>query len=373
MSLGFELTKLEDFLSAVPSKLTRKNYRNGIKKFGEYLGKPIESLLSGDGQGRIVEKYFIWLKERGYKQNSARALTNGPIQFLKYFGVDVRIRKSIGVNRTEISTKDHLLTIDDVRKMHKVAGLRERTILLLAKDFGLRVGDFCRLLKRDFESRISQTPPVPIDILTAKEGIVAHAFISEESLEQLKIFLPTLNPKNKFLFQSSRQGHLDEETVNWILKDLAEKAKMQLTGSLRFHCFRKLFMRTAAELGVSSWNAKLLVGKAVEKSIETYINGVRLKEDFVKISNVLRVNEPQQNSRMLTLEEALELLVEVQKEELLEKVKKLWNEQHGRFKYQRSAGSMGLIIMEPDFEGMGPKELLEEYLKLLRERKGNDK
>jgi hypothetical protein len=33
-----ELTKLEDFLSAVPSKMTRKNYRNGIGKFEQCLG-----------------------------------------------------------------------------------------------------------------------------------------------------------------------------------------------------------------------------------------------------------------------------------------------------------------------------------------------
>jgi len=231
------LTKLEDFLSAVPSKSTRKNYRNGIKKFEEYLGKTIETLIPGNTQGRTIEKYLVWLKDQDYKQNSARVLTNGPIQFLKYHGADVKIHKSIGVNRTEISTKDQILTIDDLRKMYNVAGLSERTILLLVKDFGLRVGDFCRLLKQDFESRISQTPPVPIDILTAKEGIVAHAFISEESLEQLKVYLPTLDAKNKFLFQSTRQGHLDEETINWTLKDLAEKAKIRLTGSLRFHCF----------------------------------------------------------------------------------------------------------------------------------------
>jgi hypothetical protein len=34
---------------------------------------------------------------------------------------------------------------------------------------------------------------------------------------------------------------------------------------------------------------------------------------------------------------------------------------------------MGLIIIEPDFEVMSPRELLEQYLKLLRERKGKDK
>jgi hypothetical protein len=64
-----ELTKLEDFLSAVPSKNTRKNYLNGISKFEEYVGRSIETLLPGNGQGRIIEKYFIWLKEQGYMQN----------------------------------------------------------------------------------------------------------------------------------------------------------------------------------------------------------------------------------------------------------------------------------------------------------------
>jgi integrase len=363
-----ELTKLEDFLSAVPSKATRKNYRNGVRKFERYLGKSIETLLPGAGQGRTVEKYFVWLKDQGYKQNSARALTNGPIQFLKYFGADVKIRRSIGVNRTEVSIKDHMLTIDDLRKMYKVADFRERMILLLAKDFGLRVGDFCKLLKVDFSSRIGQVPPVQIDIMTAKEGIVAHAFISEESIEQLKIYLPTLNKDCKYLWQSARQGHLDEETINLILRNLAEKAGLQLTGSIRFHCFRKLFLRTAAELGVNSWNAKLLVGKAVESAIATYINGVRLKEDFIKISNVLRINEPQSSLRSPTFEEVLDLVSEVQKDDLREKVKKLWNEKYGQFKTTGSPGMAGLVITEPNFDAMSPKELLTEYLKL-RKRK----
>jgi hypothetical protein len=123
-------------------------------------------------------------------------------------------------------------------------------------------------------------------------------------------------------------------------------------------------LRTAAELGVNAWNAKLLVGKSVEKSIATYINGVKLKEDFVKISNVLRVNEVPQNSKMLTLEEAVNLVAQVQKEELLEKVKRLWDEKHGQFASPGSSTTLGLTIMMPDFERMTPKQLLQEYLKL---------
>jgi len=40
-----ELTTVEEFLSTIPSKATRKNYKNSIRKFEEYLGRSIESLL----------------------------------------------------------------------------------------------------------------------------------------------------------------------------------------------------------------------------------------------------------------------------------------------------------------------------------------
>jgi len=34
-----EHPKLDDFLSSLPSKSARKNYKNGIRKFEEYSGK----------------------------------------------------------------------------------------------------------------------------------------------------------------------------------------------------------------------------------------------------------------------------------------------------------------------------------------------
>jgi len=40
-----DMVKLEDWLSGIPSKYTRKGYKNGIKKFEEFYQKPIESML----------------------------------------------------------------------------------------------------------------------------------------------------------------------------------------------------------------------------------------------------------------------------------------------------------------------------------------
>ena len=179
-----DLTTVEEFLSTIPSKATRKNYKNSIRKFEEYFGRSIESLLEKKGNlGKIIEKYYVWLREKGYKQNSCRAYTNGPIQFLKYNNLEVRVRRSLGINRTEIGTSDHFLVIDQVRKMHRVADLKEKVILKIWT-WGLRVGDSCRLEWKLFDV-LDQKPPIPLQILTRKEGVVAYPFIDRELLDLL--------------------------------------------------------------------------------------------------------------------------------------------------------------------------------------------
>lgn len=119
-----------------------------------------------------------------------------------------------------------------------------------------------------------------------------------------------------------RNSHLDAEAVNDLLKKLAKDVQLELTGSLHFHAFRKLFMRTGVELGCNHWAIKMLVGKAVTSSDLTYISQAQLSETFLKIANVLRINEPRSNAKIPALEKAVEIVMEVQKEELLEKVKR---------------------------------------------------
>ena len=48
-------------------------------------------------------------------------------------------------------------------------------------------------------------------------------------------------------------------------------------------------MRTCAELGVSSWSAKLMCSKSIPASDDTYVHDAELRKDFFKISNVLKL------------------------------------------------------------------------------------
>ncbi len=39
------MARLKDFLEGIPSPNTCKSYKNGMKKFEEFYGKPIETLI----------------------------------------------------------------------------------------------------------------------------------------------------------------------------------------------------------------------------------------------------------------------------------------------------------------------------------------
>ena len=90
-----------------------------------------------------------------------------------------------------------------------------------------------------------------------------------------------------------------------------KRARIKAKGRFGWHIARKLFLRTCAENGVISWNAKLMVGKAVDKSIGTYINGVSLRKDACKVLKVLLMEPPKTKVGDPTIVEALDLVLKV--------------------------------------------------------------
>jgi len=275
------MAKVQDWLSTIPSPYTKKNYVSGLRKFEFFYSNPVETLIGSEDAGRIIEEFFVWLKEQGRPQNSCRNLVNAPMQFLKYFGTPVKYRKALGIYRTTATTRDHLLTIQEVQSMASVADLREQCILEVFL-LGLNIGDASELQWQRFEND-------ELPIHTKKENVTAYTFVSEEFRELLNKYLPLLDKSNPYLFQSKRKGHLTTKQLDNILKKLISRAGIKTHGLLRWHCSRKLFLRTCAELGIDSWSAKMMVGKAVSVDIKTYISSVQLKNDFLKVSNVLRL------------------------------------------------------------------------------------
>jgi site-specific recombinase XerD len=303
---------VQEFLNSISNPRTRKGYRFGLNKFVEWFGKPAEEVLGirqddltqKSGENLVeyknraarfekqIEKFHSYLIEEGYSINSARNMTLGIRQLFRYYQMPVVMRSGSRVSQTVQTTKNFPLTIEHVRKMFEVANLKERVILSVAVDTGLRISDFLTIKKTDLPL-LDKELPVGFELLTQKEKIPAHCFLSQESVELLKKYLPTLRKKNNvYLFASNGKSHISDEAISKMLKRLAERAQIDLNGKrLSFHCFRKMFLSASIDSGIGLTAGKLLCGKAVAKSDATYLTTVKLREKFIQLKRFLSISE----------------------------------------------------------------------------------
>jgi len=302
----------QEFLDSVSNPSTRKGYRFGLKEFVEWFGKSAEELLAmrqhdltqKSGENIIefknraarfekeIEKFHSYLIEKSYSINSARNMTLGVRQLFRYYQMPITMRSGSKVSQTVQTTKNFPLTIEHVRKMFEVANLKERTVLSLAVDTGLRISDFLAIKKTDLPP-LDNEPPIAFTLLTQKEKITANCFLSQESVDLLKTYLLTLQKKSNFyLFSSNGKSHLSDEAISKMLNRLAEKAQIDLNGkSLSFHCFRKMFLSTSIDSGIGLTAGKKLCGKAIARSDDTYLTTVKLGEKFTQLKKFLTIRQ----------------------------------------------------------------------------------
>ena len=100
-------------------------------------------------------------------------MTLGVRQLFRYYQMPTTMRSGSEVSQTVQTTKNFPLTIEHVRKMFEVANLKERTVLSVAVDTGLRISDFLAIKKIDLPP-LDNEPPVAFILLTQKEKITAN-------------------------------------------------------------------------------------------------------------------------------------------------------------------------------------------------------
>jgi integrase len=326
---------VQEFLNSISNPRTRKGYRFGLNKFVGWFGKSAEESLAMRQEDltqkagetlveyrnraarfeKEIEKFHSYLIEKGYSINSARNMTLGVRQLFRYYQMPVMMRSGSKVSQTVKTTKNFPLSIEHVRRMFHVANLKERIVLSLAVDTGLRISDFLAIKKNDLPP-LDVEPPIAFTLLTQKEKIPAHCFLSQETVNQLKTYLPTLKKKNNdYLFGSNRKSHISDEAVSKMLNRLAEKAQIDLNGkSLTFHCFRKMFLSASIDSGIGLTAGKKLCGKAIARSDDTYLTTVKLREKFIQLKKFLTIKQsPEIESQQI---EKLSALVAKLAEEL---------------------------------------------------------
>ncbi|MGD0028615.1 MAG: hypothetical protein ABSC91_06725 [Candidatus Bathyarchaeia archaeon] len=208
--------KSSDFLDYVKeskSKGTFKEYKSGLAKFVDWYGKSLDEILAERKQDlasedatqrkrfvREIEKFHKWLltpqQDRDkYSINSARTSTLGILQFFRFFEMPITLEKGSSVSQTVETTSDFVPTIEQYRGMFNCADLRGRVILRMALDLGWRISDFLEIKKADIPD-LNQETPVAFERVTEKEKVIAKGFLSAETVELLKTYMPTLKAEN---------------------------------------------------------------------------------------------------------------------------------------------------------------------------------
>ena len=383
---------VEEFLSYVEeakSKSTHKEYKHGIEAFVEWFGKEANAILALRHQDvvsgepikkkrflREIEKFHAWLLKpihtikgkpnQKYSMNSARTMCLGIRQLFRFYEMPITLPSGSDVGKSVISTKDFVLEAQHIQAMFKVGDLRGRVIVSMAKDLAWRVGDFSKL-KKDQLPDLEQEAPILFELITEKEDVLAKSFLSQESIDLLRTYLPTLPKDNPYLFPSNRDKNLDNESVNRVVKDLATKASIRIPKQrrLRFHCFRKLFLSTCANQSVDINISKILVGKHVKKDMLTYLASVDLKKGFMRVQEILALTKLTRQVEMKT-KELEELRKELEEQRRIVKAMAMIYGEEIQRKAIEALRKEGKV--SPDLEFKNPMEALSELGKTIEEK-----
>lgn len=323
----------KEFLDSVSNTRTRRSYMHGIKRFCEWFGKSPREILEmrkddmtqREGENivdyrnravrfqREIEKFHSYLLEQGAATNTARTVSLGIRQLFRFYQMKVETRNGSKLNKTVQTTRNFELRIEHVRTMFKVADLKERVILSLATDLGLRISDFLKIKKEDLPA-LNQEAPISFSTMTRKEEVVAEGFLSSETVKVLKIYVPTLKKDNPYLFPSNEKRHISPQWLGKLLHKLALKAQIDLNGkSFSFHCFRKMFLSAAIDSGIGITAGKMMCGKAIPRSDATYLTTVKLGEKFAQLKKFLMIEpevKPSDYETLKTLKSAISKLQE---------------------------------------------------------------
>jgi site-specific recombinase XerD len=336
---------MEKFLGSL-SKGTMKSYRRGLELFIDFYGKDVDTILAErkddltprpnenlvDAKNRasryenLLEEFHAWMGKpihtinkkpnQAYGINTRRTSTLGLLQIFRYYNMGLVLRNGSPISQTVISTGDFVLMPEHVRAMFHVAkDLRSKLLISLGNDCGWRIGDVLSILRSELPN-LEQEPPIEWVRITTKEKQVAKTCLSQTTVLLLKEYL-TLPSKNQFLFGSNGKNHIDEETVNNRLRDLARESGIEI-GNMRltWHCFRDMLISQAKNLGIDPDIVRVMTGKSVNKAMLPYLTGIDVKTAFLKLQKFLGITtiieESETNIKKI---EALETaLVELEQE-----------------------------------------------------------
>jgi integrase len=192
---------------------------------------------------------------REYAPKSAQAICNAVRQFFRYFGkayaVDLRITEQ--QLKPRVTKRKYEFSTEELQRVLAIAGIRDKVLILLGCASGWSAGDIVNLKKDTIEKTLSD-PEERYYWFTKrlKTNTDMYLCLTTEARQVLGHYIKTLPSDQTWLFQGydkagSKNGHINAGRLDYLIKDLAEKAGIRSRNSqlipIRFHGLRQYFAR----------------------------------------------------------------------------------------------------------------------------------
>ena len=288
---------IEQFLKEYSKETTKVVYKLHIEQFFEWVKKSPSQLIQEyknatdknkwkKESGRLLVKYNNYLFEHGgkngkpLKANSVRAKINSVRAFYTSMMDTVKIPKG-RIAQVEMAIGEHEFKHEQLQKMFRVGDIREKAILSLGVCLGFGASAFSQLKREMLEKIMSQTEyeetPIGFWYTRTKTSQPIRCHLTTEAINALNDYWSSLKEQSEWAFPSNG-GHITSQQLNYALKTLTEKANITVSGSIRWHLLRK-FLFSALTNVMDEMNAKLCIGKSIDKSVLTYLKN---KTDILK-------------------------------------------------------------------------------------------
>lgn len=300
--------RLDNWLSkAANNTQTRRLWKQRFEKFSSWVEKTKQLNCMADEVDDVIRKDFETMPSHIFQdkykdvlmkylaslsnlnQNSALAYISGVRSFFTNEAASINLIKS-RMPKTQMAMNEHRFSLQELHAMWLVADTEGKARLSTAVSLGWAAGDFIGLETSYIKKLLNNIDAdgfSSFDYIRPKEHSRGRGILNPDSIRDLKNYLHQVPESQKNLWTLTTQ-----EGLNFWLKALVRESGLKENGTIRFHLIRK-YLFDIAESQIGLYEAKLLVGKRIPMSDETYLHGIedRLLEKYKRLAYpLLRLN-----------------------------------------------------------------------------------
>lgn len=259
---------VKEWLSEYAKPNTKNAMRQRLNRFMTWYNKPVEDFLKLTAREakHAIKKWVAHETAKGTTENTILSIVTAPRSLFEFLDKPIRFRRSELPNPQK--GNKHHFSNGDLGRMFDVADLRGKAIIALGSSLGWAVSDVLALDRDNIEALIER----------AKQSNEKFVFFNRQRGKTGAQALGVLNPNaiewlSKWLakWKGSKLFDISHDMINRELRRLTKEAQIKTIGNVTFHCFRAWVFSSLVKSGMSEYEAKLIVGKALPLSDDTYL------------------------------------------------------------------------------------------------------